>query len=106
MKVAFLDRDGTIVRDYPDEDWRFVREPEFLPGAMDAMARLLALGYELIVVTNQYLIGEGLLSLREYCAFDQKFQTAFIANRVRVLDTFFCPMPVGRGATAANPGPA
>lgn len=30
MKVAFLDRDGTINKDYPDDDWRNVLVPEIL----------------------------------------------------------------------------
>ncbi len=105
MKVAFLDRDGTIIRDYPDEDWRSAREPEFLPGAMDAMARLLALRYDLIVVTNQYLIGEGVLSLQEYHSFDRKFQNALAANGVRVLDTFFCPHARWEGCGCCKPKP-
>ena len=33
MKVAFLDRDGTIVRDYPDDEWKRKTVPEVLDGA-------------------------------------------------------------------------
>ena len=66
MKAAFLDRDGTIIRDYPDALWASVSYPAFLPGAIDALKLLRRKGYHIIVVTNQYLIGEGLLSFEQY----------------------------------------
>lgn len=34
MMIAFLDRDGTIVSEYPDDIWPSVSAPEFLPGAI------------------------------------------------------------------------
>jgi hypothetical protein len=66
MKVAFLDRDGTIVADYPDKMRPSVSEPEFLPGAIDALAAFQGKDYRLIMVTNQYLIGEGLITQAQY----------------------------------------
>ena len=27
MKIAFLDRDGTINLDYPDKDWKYIQRP-------------------------------------------------------------------------------
>lgn len=48
MKVAFLDRDGTIVKDYIDEDWRGRVVPEVLVGAVEGMVLLNQLGYEII----------------------------------------------------------
>jgi D-glycero-D-manno-heptose 1,7-bisphosphate phosphatase len=38
LKVAFLDRDGTIVEDYGDELWRNVAEPIFIDGSIEALA--------------------------------------------------------------------
>ncbi len=32
MKIAFLDRDGTIIKDYPDREWANIKTPEFLEG--------------------------------------------------------------------------
>ena len=40
MKVAFLDRDGTINRDYPDDIWSQIQYPEILPGAFEISAFL------------------------------------------------------------------
>lgn len=47
MKVAFLDRDGTIIEDYGDELWRNVTEPIFIKGSMDALREIKRKGYEI-----------------------------------------------------------
>ena len=52
MKVAFLDRDGTIIRDYPDDQWASVQQPEFLDGSIEGLQALQDKGFSLIVVTN------------------------------------------------------
>ena len=41
IKVAFLDRDGTINQDYPDKEWEKVKEPELLNGSIEEMQRLI-----------------------------------------------------------------
>ena len=51
MKVAFLDRDGTIIKDYPDEKWSSIKHPEFLEGSIDGMQKLIANGYHIIIIT-------------------------------------------------------
>ncbi|MCB9887111.1 MAG: HAD-IIIA family hydrolase [Planctomycetes bacterium] len=57
-KVAFLDRDGTI-----NAEVSFVRDVTglvVLPGVVDALHRLHAADYEIVVVTNQSGIARGL----------------------------------------------
>lgn len=62
--AAFLDRDGTIVRDVGYA--RHADELQLLPGVRDAMQQLRAAGYLLIVITNQSGIGRGLLTEADY----------------------------------------
>ena len=90
-KIAFLDRDGTINRDYPDEQWRNVNHPEFLPGAIDGMKKLLESGYEIIIVTNQYIIHDGIITMEDYSEYTEKFLTELSQNGIEILHIYFCP---------------
>lgn len=58
-KAFFLDRDGTI-----NYDRVYINDPdlmELIPGAAEAIKKIKASGYELIVVTNQSGIARGII---------------------------------------------
>lgn len=60
-RAVFLDRDGTINVDRPDyvKSWREFR---FLPLVFEALHRLACLDVEIVVVTNQSVIGRKITS--------------------------------------------
>lgn len=62
-RTAFLDRDGTINRDvdYCGSPDRL----ELLPGARDAIVRLAAAGFRVVITTNQSGIARGFYSERD-----------------------------------------
>lgn len=91
MKVAFIDRDGTINEDYRDDDWRYISEPEFLDGSFKALRDIRDKGYQIIIITNQYLINDEIITLSQYRAFTEKLLQVLNSNRVDILDTFYCP---------------
>lgn len=65
MKTAFLDRDGTINRDYPDSQWSGKTVPEMIPGAVEGLRFLQKQGYALIMITNHNMSsGKGISSLK------------------------------------------
>lgn len=103
MKVAFLDRDGTINKDYPDAEWTAIRAPELLDGAAEAMRYLTSLGYRIIIITNQYIIGEGFISLAQYESFMRRLLTELEAEGVKVLDVFYCPHRRDSGCDCCKP---
>lgn len=90
-KVAFLDRDGTINRDYPDEKWSEISYPELLPGSMEGLKELQKAGYDLIIVTNQYIIADGIISLEQYKSFNEALIKILKSNGIDILKTYFCP---------------
>lgn len=61
-KAVFLDFDGTLVKDLGGRGPRTIEEIEILPGVVDGCKRLVAAGYELVVVTNQPDIERGIVS--------------------------------------------
>jgi D-glycero-D-manno-heptose 1,7-bisphosphate phosphatase len=64
-KAVFLDRDGVLVvpefRDGRSYAPRGLEGYRFYPDAPEALARLKAAGYKLVVVTNQPDVGKGLI---------------------------------------------
>lgn len=59
--AVFLDRDGVIIQNRADyvRAWDHV---EFLAGAVEALRRLAASEYNVVVVTNQSAVGRGIMS--------------------------------------------
>ena len=60
MRAIFLDRDGVICENRPDhvKSWDEFR---FLPGSRSSLAALSRLGLPIIVITNQAIIGRGMV---------------------------------------------
>lgn len=57
-KVLFIDRDGTLIAEPPDEQVDSLEKLEFLPGVFRALGDIAATGeYELVIVTNQDGLG-------------------------------------------------
>jgi len=59
-RVLFIDRDGTLIVEPPDEQVDSLEKLEFVPGVITALARIARQGqYELVLVTNQDGLGTG-----------------------------------------------
>lgn len=61
--TLFLDRDGVINRQKPDDYIRSWDEFEFLPGVIESIPKLNEVFGRIVIVTNQQGIGKGLMSM-------------------------------------------
>jgi D-glycero-D-manno-heptose 1,7-bisphosphate phosphatase len=89
VNAVFLDRDGTII-----EDAGYLHDPgqvRLLPGAAEAIRRLNANGYAVLVVTNQSGIARGLLTLDDYRATERRVDELLAGEGARVDGHYFCP---------------
>lgn len=105
MKVAFWGRDGTVNRDYPDHAWKNADAPELLEGAVLGMKHLKKRGVGIILIRNQYLIGEGIITLAQFYRFHGRLLKLLERNHINVLDTFFCPHARSEHCDCCKPKP-
>ena len=87
--AAFLDRDGTVIRDAS-----YIADPrdvELLPGAADAIRRLSQHGMAVIVVTNQSGIGRGLFGAEDYEAVRRRLDDLLAAEGAHIDASYMCP---------------
>ena len=98
--AVFVDRDGTIM-----EDCDYCSNPKdvkIFPGVPEALGRLKARGFKLIIITNQSGIGRGLMTAEQYRAVE--------AEVLQQLDglieaTYFCPDVPGQHSSCRKPAP-
>ena len=87
--AAFLDRDGTIIR-----ECEYLADPagvELLPGSIAGLRLLSELGYRLVVVTNQAGVARGLFDLASAQAVQRRFEELLTAEGVRLAGAYMCP---------------
>ena len=56
-KILFIDRDGTLITEPPDEQIDSFEKVALVDGVIPALRRCVAAGYELVMVTNQDGLG-------------------------------------------------
>ncbi len=103
VKIAFFDRDGTIIEDYPDHQWTDIKEPVFLTDSIETLKSVNKKGYEIIIITNQYLLNEGFISFEQYEDITEKMLNALIHHGVEILDIFYCPHSRTEGCNCIKP---
>jgi phosphoribosylglycinamide formyltransferase 1 len=91
--AAFLDRDGTLVRD-PG----YLSDPggvSLLPGAAEAVRLLNERGILAIVVTNQSGIGRGLYAEADFLRVQREVELQLAARGARLDGVYHCPHAPG-----------
>jgi imidazoleglycerol-phosphate dehydratase/histidinol-phosphatase len=101
--VAFVDRDGTIIEEPPDEQVDRLDKLRFVPGVFAGLAALRAAGFRLAMITNQDGLGT---SSFPQAAFDgpQDFLLSALASQGIEFDAVFvCPHLPADGCECRKP---
>jgi len=103
--AVFLDRDGTLI-----EDKHYLANADdvtLVNGAVDAVRRLRAAGFVVIVTTNQSGIARGYIMPDAYAAVAARLDAMLSASDARLDATYMCPHhPDVTGPCACRkPGP-
>lgn len=101
FSAAFLDRDGTVIRDrtYVDDP----ADVEMIPGAAEAIALLNARSIPVVLVTNQSGIGRGYYSEADYRAVAEVVERKLAVRGCAVDDVRYCPHAPEEGCGCRKP---
>jgi imidazoleglycerol-phosphate dehydratase/histidinol-phosphatase len=102
-RILFIDRDGTIIEEPPDEQVDSLQKLRLLPGVIPALLELQRAGYRLVLVSNQDGLGTSSFpepSFRE----PQDFLRSLLASQGIEFDAeFFCPHFPADGCECRKP---
>jgi D-glycero-D-manno-heptose 1,7-bisphosphate phosphatase len=90
MRAVFLDRDGVICENRSDhvKNWQ---EFQFLPGAKASLAALSQLDLPIIVVTNQAIVGRGMVPAGVIDDIHRRMLAEVEAHGGRIDHIVYCP---------------
>jgi D-glycero-D-manno-heptose 1,7-bisphosphate phosphatase len=103
-KAVFLDRDGVLTRERSD----YVKTPdelEVLPGIGPPLRNLRKMGFRLVIVTNQSVVGRGLATDNEMGRIHEKLQSELKRMGCSVDAIYYCPHLPGAGCSCRKPEP-
>jgi len=88
-KAIFLDRDDTLI-----EDPGYLSDPDqvrLLDGVPKALIDLRAMGYKLVVVTNQSAVARGIITEQKLAEIHQRLEQLLAASGARLDRIYYCP---------------
>jgi imidazoleglycerol-phosphate dehydratase/histidinol-phosphatase len=106
-KVLFIDRDGTIIQEPPDEQVDSLEKLSFLPGSLVALHHISKrLSYELIMVTNQDGLGTSSFPEDQFWPAQNKMLETLEGAGVQFNDILIDRTFESEGADTRKPGTA
>lgn len=102
--AVFLDRDG-VINENRDDYVRAWEDVRLLPGALEALARLAATPFRIVVVTNQSPIGRGILTTGQVEAINRRLVEEIEAYNGRIDAFYCCPHRPDDGCDCRKPQP-
>ncbi|CAH9059304.1 D-glycero-alpha-D-manno-heptose-1,7-bisphosphate 7-phosphatase [Pseudoalteromonas holothuriae] len=88
-KAIFLDRDGVI-----NVDHAYVHKIEdfhFIDGVFEACQQFVAMGYIIVVVTNQSGIGRGYYNEQQFATLSDWMCNEFAKHQISISKVYYCP---------------
>ncbi|MDP3965192.1 MAG: bifunctional histidinol-phosphatase/imidazoleglycerol-phosphate dehydratase HisB [bacterium] len=92
LKVAFIDRDGTLINEPADTSQvDSLERLQILHGVVEGLKRIQADGYELVMVSNQDGLGTPSFPVRGYEMVQNTFLKMLENEGIRFSEAFVCP---------------
>lgn len=101
--VLFVDRDGTLVEEPPDEQVDALEKIRFMPGVFAALGELRRAGYRLVMVTNQDGLGTERFPRAAFETAHRFILDAFASQGIEFEAVFICPHLPSDGCECRKP---
>jgi rfaE bifunctional protein nucleotidyltransferase chain/domain len=101
-RLAFLDRDGTLIRDVP-----FLHDPaqvELMPGVLEGLKALQNAGFSLVMITNQQGIGLGYYTESDFIEVNRALLRQLGSADIRISRIYYCPHSYADRCNCRKPG--
>jgi imidazoleglycerol-phosphate dehydratase/histidinol-phosphatase len=105
VKIAFVDRDGTLIWEPPDEQVDRLDKVSLMPGVMPALLRLKESGYQFVMVTNQDGVGTDSFPEPDFRRVQDFVIELFASQGIGFRDIFICPHFADDGCSCRKPLP-
>ena len=102
-RVLFVDRDGTLIEEPPDEQVDSIEKIRFMPGVFAALRQAQRAGYKLAMVTNQDGLGSESFPQAAFDVPHQFMLDAFSSQGVEFDAVFVCPHRKSDGCDCRKP---
>jgi imidazoleglycerol-phosphate dehydratase/histidinol-phosphatase len=103
-KILFVDRDGCLIEEPADEQIDSYEKLALLPGVMAALQRIVAAGYELVMVTNQDGLGTDSFPLAHFEGPHNLLMRLFASQGIRFRDVLIDRSFPHEGLDTRKPG--
>jgi imidazoleglycerol-phosphate dehydratase / histidinol-phosphatase len=103
IRVLFVDRDGTLIEEPPDEQVDSLEKVRFMPGVFAALGALRRAGFRLVMVTNQDGLGSPGFPQPAFDAPQRFVVEAFASQGIDFDAVFVCPHFAADGCDCRKP---
>lgn len=103
VKFAFLDRDGTLILEPPDEQVDSLDKVALVPGVIPALLRLKDAGYRFAMVTNQDGLGTASFPEADFRRVQDFVLRLFASQGIEFDAVFVCPHTPADGCACRKP---
>lgn len=102
-RVVFLDRDGTLIVEPPDEQVDSLEKLKLVPDVIPALLALRDAGYRFVIVTNQDGLGTEAFPREAYQKSADAMTEIFESQGIRFEDVLVCPHRPADGCLCRKP---